>query len=64
MNDPAEMQRVLNKNRVSVMELPAAYWHEWVNELSANGGELPGTLRLVMVGCELPQKEKVEKWRE
>jgi amino acid adenylation domain-containing protein/FkbM family methyltransferase len=64
LQEPGELRRVLGRNRVSGMELPAAYWHEWVNELSRNGGGLPPTLRFVIVGCELPQKEKIAKWQE
>jgi amino acid adenylation domain-containing protein len=64
LNEPRGLQRVLRWNGVSGMELPAAYWHEWVKELSWDGGGVPGTLRFVIVGCELPQKEKITEWKE
>ena len=35
---------------VSVLNLPAAYWHEWVSQMSGGEVRMPERLRLVIVG--------------
>ncbi|HEX2091291.1 MAG TPA: amino acid adenylation domain-containing protein [Longimicrobiaceae bacterium] len=50
---------------VTVLDLPTAYWHELVAELSAGGGaELPPALRLVIIGGERALPERLRAWRE
>ncbi|HSK77696.1 MAG TPA: amino acid adenylation domain-containing protein [Thermoanaerobaculia bacterium] len=45
---------------VTVLDLPTAYWHELV----AEGGALPESLRLVILGGEQAQADRLEAWRE
>jgi amino acid adenylation domain-containing protein len=59
-----DLVEVVARNRVTVVELPAAYWHEWVRTLERDGTELPGTLRLVIVGAERVLPERLETWRQ
>ncbi len=45
---------------VTVLDLPTAYWHELV----AEGVEMPAALRLVILGGEQAQRERLAAWRE
>ena len=45
-----------------VLNLPAAYWHEWVRELRDSGEELPNALRLVVIGGERASPAAFEDW--
>lgn len=58
-----DLAELAERDRVSVMELPAAYWSEWVRELDRTGGELPASLRLVVVGAERVLPERLAMWQ-
>ncbi|HEX8694772.1 MAG TPA: amino acid adenylation domain-containing protein, partial [Longimicrobium sp.] len=62
--EPAELARVIEETSVSVVELPTAYWHEWVRTLAEDGEPLPSTLRLVLMGGERVLPERLRAWRE
>lgn len=51
------------RERISVMELPTAYWHEWTRGLDRAGRELPECLRLVLIGGERVLPERLAMWR-
>ncbi|MEV0460842.1 amino acid adenylation domain-containing protein [Catellatospora methionotrophica] len=53
---------LLSRTGVSVVNLPAAYWHLWVEELSRT--RLPQRLRLLVVGNEPVWTEQLRQWRE
>ncbi len=59
---PGELTRVLEAQRVTIAELPTAFWHEWVRQTSEDGDELPGTLRLVVMGSERVLPERLAQW--
>lgn len=59
----ADLADLVERQRVSVMELPTAYWHEWVRELDRLGRELAGSLRLVIIGGERVLPERLALWR-
>jgi amino acid adenylation domain-containing protein/FkbM family methyltransferase len=61
---PAELARVIDETSVSVMELPTAYWHEWVRAMAEDGLRLPATLRRVLMGGERVLPERLRQWRE
>jgi aspartate racemase len=46
----AEFQALIEREKLTVLNLPASYWHEWVSALSSSQAQLPSTLRLVVVG--------------
>src|SRR5262249_54072706 len=50
------------RQRITVLDLPTAYWHELV----ANGGakQLPESIRFVVVGGEKARRELVKQWHE
>lgn len=53
----------LERYQISLMELPTAYWHVWVQELARNPQPLPTTLRLVIIGGEKAEEERWQQWR-
>ncbi len=61
---PGTLLRVAAGEGVTVMELPTAYWHEWVRELTLRRQRLPGCVRLVLVGGERLSAERLREWAE
>ncbi len=53
----------LERMRVTVMDLPTAFWHEWVGDLDELGLRPPEALRLVIVGGEKASAAALERWR-
>lgn len=53
----------LSRHRVSVVNLPTAYWHFWVTELKTNTFDWPSTLRIVNVGGERVIPERLRQWQ-
>lgn len=58
-----ELAELAERERLTVMELPTAYWHEWARELDRLGRDLPGCLRLVIIGGERVLPERLGLWR-
>ncbi|HEX7243129.1 MAG TPA: amino acid adenylation domain-containing protein, partial [Longimicrobiaceae bacterium] len=59
---PRELLRLLEAQRVSVVELPTAFWHEWVRQVAGEGLRLPEGLRLVLMGGERVLPERLAQW--
>ena len=59
----ADLAELVERERLTVMELPTAYWHEWVRELDRLGRELASSLRLVIIGGERVLPERLALWR-
>ncbi|MFJ4801314.1 amino acid adenylation domain-containing protein [Streptomyces murinus] len=50
--------------RVSVLDLPTAYWHELAHAVFTGAATLPEGVRTVVIGGEPALPERVERWRE
>ena len=50
------------RQRITVLDLPTAYWHELVRELVESGASLPNTLRLLIVGGEKASASAYASW--
>lgn len=59
----ADLAELAERERVTVMELPTAYWHEWVRELHRQDRTLPSCLRLVIIGGERVLPDRLAMWR-
>ncbi|MEX5711745.1 amino acid adenylation domain-containing protein [Parafrankia sp. FMc6] len=57
-----ELLDVVTRQDVSVLSLPTAYWHEWVEELRGLAAAPPPRLRVVFVGGERILLEKLREW--
>jgi amino acid adenylation domain-containing protein len=53
----------LRDRRVTVMNLPTAYWHAWVRDLDASGQAAPEGIRLLVVGGEKALGPSYRAWR-
>ena len=61
---PAEVSSTIDRHQVTVVSLPTAFWHLWVQELQASRSPLPRSLRLLIVGGEKVQPAAFAAWRE
>jgi aspartate racemase len=54
--------KFVEEQRISVLNLPAPYWHEWVGQLARAG--IPRSVRLVVTGSDKVSTEKFAVWRK
>ncbi|WP_270171316.1 non-ribosomal peptide synthase/polyketide synthase [Paenibacillus sp. SYP-B4298] len=59
---PAAFNEFIVEQQLHVLNLPSAYWHEWVRELSRADKAPPSCLRAVVVGSERPSPECLAEW--
>ncbi|MDY7077386.1 MAG: amino acid adenylation domain-containing protein [Chloroflexota bacterium] len=59
-----ELERLVEEEGLTVLDLPTAYWHEWVSSLATRGAQLPASVRLVIVGGDKASAERYGRWRE
>jgi amino acid adenylation domain-containing protein/non-ribosomal peptide synthase protein (TIGR01720 family) len=52
------------QQRISVLDIPTAFWHQLTSELSTSGLTLPRSLRLVIIGGEKALPDRVTAWRQ
>lgn len=60
---PQDLARLVAQERLTVLNLPAPYWHQWVDVLP---DPLPGALaplRLVVVGSDRVAPERLARWQ-
>lgn len=62
--EPSEFLAWAAKNRITVVDLPTAYWHEWVYALPTLAEKAPASLRLVIVGGEKAKPEAYAAWHK
>lgn len=51
-------------NRISVLDLPTAYWHELTDALADEGLRLPESVRVVIIGGEKAAADRVARWHQ
>jgi amino acid adenylation domain-containing protein len=54
----SEFEKFIERRKITVVDLPTAYWHEWVRNLRA----VPPTLRAVIIGGEKVSAELCRVW--
>ncbi|MEV0149468.1 MULTISPECIES: AMP-binding protein [unclassified Nonomuraea] len=57
------MLRMIDAERITVLDLPTAFWHELVHHLTAERAALPPSVRLVVVGGEAVSPVRLADWR-
>jgi aspartate racemase len=62
--EPSELLGWAAEQRITVMDLPTAYWHEWVYALPTLSQKIPPALRLVIVGGEKSSTEAYATWHK
>lgn len=61
---PSDFSRFVTVEQLTVLNLPASYWHEWVAELSRPRARRPSTLRLLIVGSEKVGAAQFTTWQD
>ena len=61
---PGDLMQFVEREKVTVANLPSSYWHELVVELSRTGATLPPALRLIVIGSEKALPGKLAEWYE
>lgn len=62
---PDELNQMIAAAHLTVLNLPAPYWHEWVSELARTPYVTAAdSLRLVVVGSDKVLAEKVSQWHK
>ena len=59
----AEFMTLLQREDITIANLPASFWLEWLTALSDGGGEVPKSVRRVIVGNEKSLEETLAKWQ-
>jgi len=62
--EPGEFLRWVGQQRVTVMDLPTAYWHEWVYAMPTLPEKVPTSVRLVIVGGEKASSDAFSTWHK
>ncbi|HZW34326.1 MAG TPA: amino acid adenylation domain-containing protein, partial [Isosphaeraceae bacterium] len=61
--DPTRFTDWIERERITVVDLPTGYWHAWVDRLAQLGRSPAGSLRLVVVGGEKAIPAAYATWR-
>jgi amino acid adenylation domain-containing protein len=56
--------RHCDEQRISIIDLPTAYWHELAGALAIQDLQLPENLRLVIIGGEKASPDRVDAWHK
>jgi amino acid adenylation domain-containing protein len=62
--EPSEFLAWVAEQRITAVDLPTAYWHEWVYALPELSPKVPAGLRLVIVGGEKASPEAFATWHK
>ncbi len=54
---------LVERERLTVLNLPTAYWHQWVQAVASAARRLPDCLRLVHVGGEKTTPDQFQVWQ-
>ncbi len=59
-----DFHRFMESEAITVLNLPASYWHAWVAELEREGHALPTCLRCVVIGSEKALASRLSAWSD
>jgi len=60
----AEFTRLLERQGVTGCELPTAFWHEWMREMTDRAEGPAKSLRFVIIGGENALRDRVREWKQ
>ena len=58
-----EFSNYCTQHQISVLDLPTAFWHRWVQDCEQGLGHIPASLREVIIGGERVLPKVVECWQ-
>lgn len=59
-----ELWQVCQAHRVTVLDIPLAYWQQWIDDMAGAQIAIQPPLQVFMTGGELPNIEKVRLWAQ
>jgi amino acid adenylation domain-containing protein len=62
-SDFGSLEAFIAVEKVTVVDLPTSYWHEWTRMLLRRRATCPTTIRLIIVGGEQPSAQVYAEWR-
>lgn len=60
---PMDLLRFIEQQKITGLELPTAYWHEWIRVLLARPAPMPESLRFVITGTEKVSSKLLAAWQ-
>ena len=58
----AEFVRFVDTHRLTILNLPTPFWHEWVDEIDRGSSVVPLCVRHVVVGSDRVAADKLARW--
>lgn len=58
----AELLKFYQENRINILHLPVAFWHQWVDDLAGQGLKITPAPKVLLVGGESPAMERLTAW--
>ena len=62
LDTAAGLSELIGSKQLTVLDLPTAFWHQWVQQLAQTDDDLPSCLRLVVVGGEKASSAHYNTW--
>jgi amino acid adenylation domain-containing protein len=62
LSSSLDLLQIIQQQHLTVLSLPTAYWHQWVNALVLANQPLPETLRILIVGGEKVSPKTLLAW--
>jgi amino acid adenylation domain-containing protein len=59
-----DLNGFIEKHSLTVVNLPAPYWHAWVAELARSGAQVASSLRLMVTGSDAVSPDRLAIWQE
>ena len=59
-----EFVEFVDHHRITLVDLPTAYWHEWASEIGPGNLPIPAGLRTVVIGGEKAIAAKLTAWNK
>ncbi|HEY0605659.1 MAG TPA: amino acid adenylation domain-containing protein, partial [Herpetosiphonaceae bacterium] len=59
-----DLYALIEREQLTVLNPPTAYWHSWVEELAQRTIALPDSVRLVICGGEAIAPERLKSWQQ
>ena len=60
----AEFLEFVEREQITLVDLPTAYWHEWVSEIALGESSFPSRVRAVIIGGEKALAPKLSAWKQ
>ncbi|MDJ0835202.1 MAG: amino acid adenylation domain-containing protein [Acidobacteriota bacterium] len=61
--DPGLLAELIRRHRVTHANLPASFWHAWVDYLETSETAVPESLKVLIVGSEPVRADLIARWR-